>query len=145
MQIDDATRVVTQECSRDDLPKVCEERPLCVDCLNSCDLGCVTNFGDVFHAQSRSGGPGIDRGWQEGTTPTGGTGRRSHDGEDGESRVCSDGAERRDREPTTAKQDQATTCDYALAAPYAAVQPLQLQVNHLAPRRRHHRRRSADP
>ena len=63
MQVDDATRVVTQECSRDDLSKVCEKRPLCADCLNSCDLGCVTNFGDVIYAQSRSGGPGIDRSW----------------------------------------------------------------------------------
>ena len=62
-------------------------------------------------------------------------------GEDRESRVGCDGAERRDREATTAKKDQATTCDYALATPYGAVRRQPLLVNRLAPHRHLRQRR----
>ena len=103
MKIDDATRVETQERSRDNLSEVCEEGPLCADRLDACDLSCVAHLGNMFNAQSCASRPGIDRGWREGTASTRGAWWRGHDGEDAESRVCSNGAERRDRESTTAK------------------------------------------
>ena len=122
MQVNDAAWVVIKQCLGNDLSEVCKERPICTNRLDSCSFGDITNLRDVFNPQPCARSPAIDGGWRECAASTRSAWWRRHDGEDGESRVGRNGAERRDREATTAKKDQATTCDYALATPCGALQ-----------------------
>jgi hypothetical protein len=103
VQIDDAAWVVIEQRLWDDLSEVCEECSVCTNRLDSCSFGCITNLRDVFNSQPSAGSPGVDRGRRECAATAGGAWWRGHNSEDGESRVCCDGAERRDRESATAK------------------------------------------
>ena len=145
MQVHDATPIVIEQLGGNDLPKVCEKRPFGTERLDSCDFSGVTDPRDMFDSHTCAPCPYIHGRWRKSSAPARSAWWRSHYRKDLKPSIGRYGAERRDGKCPTAEQDQATTCDYALAAPYAAVQPLQLQVNHLAPRRRHHQRRSADP
>jgi len=49
VKIDDATWIVTQECSRDDLPEICEKRPICAKRSDAFNFGRVTNLRNVFN------------------------------------------------------------------------------------------------
>jgi hypothetical protein len=48
VQVNDAAWIVIQKLSRDDLPEVCQERPIGAECFDPCDSSGVTTLGDVF-------------------------------------------------------------------------------------------------
>jgi hypothetical protein len=49
MQIDDAAWIVIKQRFGNDLPEICEERPICAKRLNACDFGQITNLRDMFN------------------------------------------------------------------------------------------------
>ena len=122
MQVNDAAWAVIEQFLGNDLPEVCKERSICANRSDSFDLGGITHLRNMFNPQPCARSPAIDGGWRECAASTRSAWWRRYNGEDGESRVGRNGAERRDREATTAKKDQAATCDYALATPCGAVQ-----------------------
>jgi hypothetical protein len=63
VQIDDAACVVIKQRLWDDLPEVCEERPLRTERLDPFNFCCITNLRGVFNPQSGAARPGVDRGW----------------------------------------------------------------------------------
>ena len=141
MQIDDATRIVIEQNLGNDLPEVSKECPLSTEALDSGNFGSISDLGHVRNLQPCGRGPRVDWGWAWSATSSGCAWWRGDHGNDLESWVGCDRTERRDRKATAAKEDQATTCDYALATPCGAVQRRLPLVNHRAPRRRPHRRR----
>ena len=103
MQIDDPSCVVVQQCFGNDLTKICKERRLCTNRLDARDFGGVTNPSDVLDPQSGAGRPGVDWGWQERATATGGPWWRRDNSNNVESGVRCSGTERRDCESATPK------------------------------------------
>ncbi len=103
MQVNDAAWVVIEQRLGNDLSEVCEERPLRTERLDSFSFCCVADLGGMYDSQSSAARPGVDRGRRECTASASGAWWCRYNSENGESRVCCDGAERRDRESATTK------------------------------------------